>query len=406
MEVRDLGSRNGTRVNGKSVTRTTTVSDGAEIEIGRSKLRVSSLAGKRGGGGGALAGVGGQRTGLIAAVVGGVAIVIVILLVAGVFSSGSSNDSNKVLSTPEIVKKVTPSTVQILGTENGRQFALGTGWVLDPAQGLVVTNAHVVEAASRFAVNVNGIPGRADVYAVAPCEDLAILRSGAVHSLPAMQLGSQSGLQAGEKAVALGYPLNFASEHNLPLQSNEGTVTVPNERAQALGQSPDYLVYPNVVQMDTAINHGNSGGPLVNDRGELIGVNTLGGLSLGLENQNYAIGVDRVKQIIDQMRNGDSIGWAGFGFTGTGRGLVVNTVVPNTGSDDAGLIPTTEISQSAGLPPDTVQIRAINGQTVATRGDYCHAVSDLGSGESAVIRFGVPGRPFHGLRVKGRIVFQ
>jgi S1-C subfamily serine protease len=113
-----------------------------------------------------------------------------------------------------------------------------------------------------------------------------------------------------------------------------------------------------------------------------------------------------VKQVIDQMRNGDSIGWAGFGFTGTGQGLVVNTVVPNTGSDDAGLIPTPIIAASAGLPPSAVQIRAINGQTVATRGDYCHAVSDLGSGETAVIRLGVPGRAFHSARAKQRIVFQ
>ncbi|HEY1238117.1 MAG TPA: FHA domain-containing protein [Solirubrobacterales bacterium] len=407
LEVRDLGSRNGTTVNGKKITRTTNVSNGDEIGIGRSRLKVSSLAPGARRRAPATAALGGnRRVWGIAAAVAAVVVVAVVLVVALSGGGDEGNDTPAVLSTPEIVKKVSPSTVQVLGTQSGRRFPLGTGWVLDPGQGLVVTNAHVVEAGSQFAVNVNGIPSRADVYAVAPCEDLAILRTGAVSSLPAMQLGTQSGLQAGEKAVALGYPGNFASEHNVPLQSNEGTVTVPQERAQALGQAPDYLVYPNVVQMDTAINHGNSGGPLVNDRGQLIGVNTLGGLSLGLENQNYAIGVDRVKQVIGQMRNGDSIGWAGFGFTGTGQGLIVDTVVPNTGSDDAGLIPTPIISAQAGFPPNAVQIRAINGQTVATRGDYCHAVSDLGSGETAVIRLGVPGSAFHGARAKGRIVFQ
>ena len=405
VEVTDLGSRNGTVVDGREISKPATIGDGAQITIGRSRLKLSTTGhAKRGIT--APSGLASRNGRVIAGVVGGVVAIVAILAIAGVFSGGGSDNSSKPLSTPEIVKKVTPSTVQVLGTEGGRRFALGTGWVLDPGKGLVVTNAHVVEAASQFAVNVNGIASRADVYAVAPCEDLAILRSGAVSGLPAMALGSQSGLQAGEKAVALGYPTNFASEHNVPLQSNEGTVTVAEERAQALGQAPDYLVYPNVVQMDTAINHGNSGGPLVNDRGQLIGVNTLGGLSLGLENQNYAIGVDRVKEIIGQMENGDSIGWAGFGFTGTGQGLIVDTVVPNTGSDDAGLIPTPIISAQAGLPPNAVQIRAINGQTVATRGDYCHAVSDLGSGETAVIRLGVPGAAFHGARAKGRIVFQ
>ena len=75
--------------------------------------------------------------------------------------------------------------------------------------------------------------------------------------------------------------------------------------------------YPNVLQTDAAINPGNSGGPLVNTDGELVGVNSAGITDLGgrtIQGQGYAIGVDRVKEIVPTLRQGRSIGWTGLGF--------------------------------------------------------------------------------------------
>ena len=228
---------------------------------------------------------------------------VIALLVTGVIGGGDDDDggSDEPLTTPELVSEVGPSTVQVSGRIAGRTFPMGTGWVLDNQEGLIVTNAHVVEGTPQDpdgiplpVVNLeisqnNGPAQRATVHAVAPCEDLALLRAGGVSDLPNLELGSQSEVQAGEKAVALGYAGNLASDQQLPLQANEGTVSVAQERAQDFGGDPDFSVYENVVQMDTPINGGNSGGPLVNDQGELIGVNTLG----GDQNQNYAIGVDQ-----------------------------------------------------------------------------------------------------------------
>jgi pSer/pThr/pTyr-binding forkhead associated (FHA) protein len=411
LEVRDLGSRNGTTVNGKKITRTTNVSDGDEIGIGRSRLKVSSLAPGARRRAPAAAGVGrNRRVWGIAAAVAAVIILAVVLVVALSGGGDESNDTPAALTTPQLVQKLNKSVVMVAGRDGGRRYPLGSGWVLDNQAGLIVTNAHVVEGTptspegfitpvTSFEVNTqNAPPRRADVFAVAPCEDLALLRVGGITDLPNMDLGSQSALQAGEKAVALGFPGSAVDPQETPLQVNEGTVTVPQERADVPArQDPDYIVYDDVVQMDTPINPGNSGGPLVNDRGQLIGVNTLG----GDQNQNYAVGVDRVKQITDQMRNGDSIAWAGFGFEGTGKGLAVTKVFPNTGSDES-LLPTFEqtLVATGGLP---VLIRALNNRPVSTRGDYCNAAEGLGAGESAVVRLGVPGVKG---RAKGRIVFE
>jgi S1-C subfamily serine protease/pSer/pThr/pTyr-binding forkhead associated (FHA) protein len=413
VEITDLDSRNGTVVDGKTISRPTNAGDGAQITIGRSRLKLTTTARKAGG----LPSMGGRRpsAGVIALIVGGIAAVAVLIVV---LSSGGS-DNNKSpgpLTTPQIVAKAKPSTVQVLSTVAGRRNPAGTGWVLDPAKGLVVTNAHVIEEGensiatierfgrpiTNYSVAVNGFPRRADVYAMAPCEDLAILRTGSLASAPAMPLGSQSDLQAGEKAVALGFPGNaeVSSGSGTPIQENEGTVSVPKTRADVTALSDDQPVYQNVVQTDTAINPGNSGGPLLNDRGELIGVTTLG--SNSLQNQNYAIGVDQVKAVTSRLRNGDSIGWAGIGFIGLGDnapipGLLVTSVFPGTGSDNAGL----QAPSATGYDV----ITKINGQPVHTRDDYCNATQNLTSGESAPVEVAlVSGNRY--VTATGRITFQ
>jgi S1-C subfamily serine protease/pSer/pThr/pTyr-binding forkhead associated (FHA) protein len=392
VEVTDLGSRNGTVVDGKRISKTTLVKDGSDIGIGRSRLKVSTVAAGRSRPR-ALAGGGGRRLGAIAAGVGAVALVVAILAIAGVFGGSSDdNQSSAPLTTPQIVSKVAPSTVQIVGRiGGGRTVPLGTGWVYDAAKGLVVTNAHVVSCCdvnghavpvNSYAVSIDKFARRADIYAEAPCEDLAILRTTALDK-PDMELGSQSDVKAGDKAVAFGYPENFTLDQEP--QVTEGTVSVAKTRSEAL-DDPDFQLYPNVIQTDAAINPGNSGGPLLNDKGQLIGVTTFG--ATATQNQNFAIGVDQVKSVLGQMADGDSLEWSGFGFKATGSGLTVLNVIPNTGSDQAGL------SQFIGAP-----ITAINGRPVATREDYCNAVENVTSGESAPVEL-------FGGAAAGRIVFQ
>jgi S1-C subfamily serine protease len=392
LEVRDLGSRNGTTVNGKKITRTTNVSDGDEIGIGRSRIKVSSLT--KGTARRTRTAVGGnRRVWGIAAAVAGVAVLAIVLIVA-LGGGDDSSDEATPLATSEIVNKVDGSTVQIVGRlGGGRTIPLGTGWVYDAAKGLIVTNAHVVSCCNEegeiipvnsYAVSIDNFARRADIYAVAPCDDLAILRTAGLDAAN-MELGSQGDLEAGDKAIVYGYPANFTLDQEA--QVTEGTVSVPTGRSEAL-DDPDAPLSENVVQTDAPINGGNSGGPVLNDRGQLIGVATFSNISPGAEGQHYAIGVDHAKEVLAQMANGDSREWSGFGFQGTGAGLVVLNVIPNTGSDNAGM------SDFIGAP-----ITAISGRPVATREDYCNAVENVTSGESAPVEL-------FGGAAAGRIVFE
>jgi S1-C subfamily serine protease len=189
-------------------------------------------------------------------------------------------------------------------------------------------------------------------------------------------LGSQQALKEGEHVVAVGYPANASLDDNLT--STAGVVSVVQSSFRA--PSPDAPTYPNVVQTDAALNPGNSGGPLIDERKELVGVNAATLTSVGgqpIQGQGYAIGVDRVKQVVVDLRGGHSQGWAGFGlaFPGAkprGSKLAGVVAVPMGGNATQQAV--------AGL------VTQINGARVgATFGGYCDAVRTIGSGQTAVL---------------------
>jgi S1-C subfamily serine protease len=261
--------------------------------------------------------------------------------------------------------------------------------VLDAEEGLVVTNAHVVNEAVDFSVRIGDEAQErpAELVGVAPCEDLAVLRVSDTDGLVTMPLGSQSEIRQGDTVVALGYPASLSADDELI--ATEGVVSVVQTRA-TLG---DGQRYENALQTDAVINPGNSGGPLVNEDNELVGVNTFKTVAEGIEGQFYAIGVDRVSLIADRLRRGESIAWNGMGFfyprqesdlTERGLppvpGLVVERAAPGTPAAEAGF----------GQGP--VLIVAIDGTPVdPTIGSWCAAVGDLQSGQSATFTVVVPG---------------
>jgi 2-alkenal reductase len=199
----------------------------------------------------------------------------------------------------EAVSKVKPAVVTVLNTlrtRAGRGQATGTGVIVD-AKGYIVTNNHVVEGAQKIEVLFeNGDKAEAKLIGADAFSDLAVLQVTS-KAMPAVaQLGDSSNLQVGEPVIAIGSALgNFRNTVTV------GVVSGLNRRLSANDASSQ----EGMIQTDAAINHGNSGGPLLNAAGQVIGINTLvvrdassGDVAEGL---GFAIPVNTVKYVTAQL---------------------------------------------------------------------------------------------------------
>jgi S1-C subfamily serine protease len=306
--------------------------------------------------------------------VGIVAVIAIALVVVNPFGGGDDDEDR---TAADVADAITPSTVLIFaGLTGSDEGSKGTGWVLDADEGLIVTNNHVVKGGDQHTVGTSTEDRKpAELVATAPCEDLALLKVKDTAGLKELKLGSQAELRRGESVVAVGYPVNASLDD--PLTVTSGGVSVVKsvyENQEAI----DVPRLPNVIQTDTAINPGNSGGPLVNFENELVGVNTATFNQAGgrqIQGQSYAIGVDRVKEVLGELRKGNGIGWAGLIYGhDEGPGLKVVGGHPGTAAEKAGLKPGVEW-----------RLLAIDGKRVDnTMRSYCEAMKDTGrTGQSA-----------------------
>jgi S1-C subfamily serine protease len=213
------------------------------------------------------------------------------------------------LDRQQIVDKVRPSAVQV-SVRVKDEGATGTGIVVDAAEGFILTNYHVVAGSTATNVRWGDAERPASVIALAPCEDLALIKlAQPIDGLQTIEFGSARNLRAGQELTAIGYPGS--------LQAGETKVTVNSGGVSVDGvveaeANSDFPKFPEVVQHEVPINPGNSGGPLVDEQGQLVGVNTFGNADESVENQNYSVSSDRVKELLPQLIKGDSIAYMGW----------------------------------------------------------------------------------------------
>jgi serine protease Do len=179
---------------------------------------------------------------------------------------------------------------------------LGSVFIIEPS-GYIVTNRHVVINSFSVVVglsNGNRLPAR--VVGHPPATDIALLKVNAPYPLPAIQWGDSDKVRVGDKVLAIGNPLGLG-----------GTVTTGI--VSALNRNGGNTPYDNYIQTDAAINHGNSGGPLFNMKGQVIGVDTIlitnsseGSIGLGL-----AIPSDDARFAATEMREFGRVRPAGSG---------------------------------------------------------------------------------------------
>jgi len=188
-----------------------------------------------------------------------------------------------------------------------RAQSLGSGFIIDAQEGIVVTNNHVIDGADEINVILQDKTSiRAELVGTDPRTDIAVLRIKHDKPLSAVSFGDSDQSEVGDWVIAIGNPFGFG-----------GTVTagIVSARGRDIGQG----LYDDFIQTDASINQGNSGGPLFNMRGQVIGINTAivspSGVSAGL---GFAIPSKMATRVVAQLRDAGRVrrGWIGVNIQG------------------------------------------------------------------------------------------
>ncbi|MGW3651399.1 S1C family serine protease [Streptomyces sp. NPDC000878] len=200
-------------------------------------------------------------------------------------------------SPQEVFEEAAPATVHVIGNS-----ALGSGFVYDADDGLILTNAHVVEGQGALKVVIDGkepVPVR--VLGSDPCEDLAVVKlTTPQEDLKELEFGDSGDVKAADTVTALGYPTSLTDYATQKPVYTSGSVQSPDVPADL---SVSYPHLPATIQHSATLNHGNSGGPLLNADGKVVGINTLGNSEA--QGQYYSIAGDHAKPLLDGLVAGD-----------------------------------------------------------------------------------------------------
>lgn len=226
---------------------------------------------------------------------------------------------------------------------------LGSGFIIS-RDGYIVTNEHVVHNATEIlATTTDGQKHQAQIVGADYYSDIALLKIDS-DNLPFAEMGNSDSVIIGEWAIALGNPFGLFAVGDQP----SVTVGVVSAVNRDFDRTPEGRIYKDMVQTDASINRGNSGGPLVNSQGQVIGMSTLiftegGGGSLGI---GFAIPINRIRQIVDELRSAGNVNrnyWTGLSVQNIDRliatsmrlptadGVLVTDVEPNSPAEKAGI---------------------------------------------------------------------
>jgi S1-C subfamily serine protease len=330
-------------------------------------------------------------------------------------AQASPSEPDRRLTLADIYREDAPGVVQVTSTTKVRlprsqwfgnpfglpptdvQRSLGSGFVIDKA-GLVVTNYHIVRDAQSVYVSFsNSDSMRAEILGKDAATDVALLKVVASsRALKPLTLGDSDEVQVGDPVAAIGNPLGY--ERSITL----GIVSALHRSLTSPGGTP----IDRVIQTDAVLNRGNSGGPLLNLQGEVIGVSSAiatGDTASGNTGIGFAIPINTVRDVVSQLKTRGHVDHPFFGVVArpvtpriardfnlpAERGLLVETVYSGSGAERAGLIggsdPEVLDGESYRLGGDLI-VKA-DGMAVASTERLREIVSQHKPGDTVSIEF-------------------
>ena len=267
------------------------------------------------------------------------------------------------------------------GTER-QQVGAGTGFIVS-SDGLILTNKHVVsdKEAEYVVIMTDNKEYNAKVLARDPVQDLAIMKIEGGNSFKPLKLGSVDDIQIGQTVIAIGNALGrFQNTVSVGVISGLGRTIVAT--------GPDFATerLEDIIQTDTAINRGNSGGPLINLKGEVVGINTA--VSTEGENIGFAISIDKAKRSIEQVK---TLGKISYPYMGV-RYIILNKEISKArdievdygalivGDDEPAVVDGSP-AQKAGIKEGDI-ILEINGEKITENNSLAKIISKYNPFES------------------------
>jgi putative serine protease PepD len=334
--------------------------------------------------------------GVVAAVADGGSTTTRTVAAAPVASGATTSVGSSTTNAAAIYRRVSGSVVQITavstGTSGGSSgaedpfgqggqqqqeqgTATGTGFVVD-SSGLIVTNEHVIDGASKLTVTLqNGDQIKATLVGKDGSSDLAVLRiDPGSHKLTALELSDDTGLSVGDSTYAIGSP------YGLQGTLTTGVISALHRQITA----PNGFSISNAIQTDAELNPGNSGGPLLNAAGEVIGVNaqvygasqTASGEASGGTGLGFAIPSSTVKRVVAALREGSSVQHA---YLGVG-------ISDGTGGATLGTVAADGPAGKAGLKAGDV-VTKVGSTSIADGDDLAAAIETLQPGQKVQVTF-------------------